>query len=76
VTLATSFYDSLGVLIPLVIVFGIFVVRPLARRGAPADWYLHGQRGDLAETQQRILSEVEAIRARLDHIEQVLTTVE
>jgi hypothetical protein len=67
----------LGVLIPLVIVFGIFVVGPLTGRHRRPPWemFMH-DKDEIAETQKQILAELEAVRARLDEIERVLTTVD
>lgn len=72
-----SSIDNLGVLIPIIVVFGIFVVGPLARRGRrPWDHHLGGDTSKLADTQQQILDELRTVSSRLDQIEQVLSSVD
>jgi hypothetical protein len=72
--------SSWELLIPLVVVFGIFVVGPLTRRGQPHRWDMMSAAGsrakELLDTQKRILDELETVRKRLDDIERVLTTVD
>jgi hypothetical protein len=77
--IATSTWISaLGVAIPLVVVFGIFVVSPLAHRGA----WRESRSGaaersrQVDETQARILDEIRGLRAQLDEIQRVLSAVE
>jgi len=75
---AADWTEALGVGIPLIIVFGIFIVWPLTGRR-----HARARAGDLtqqlttvAETQAKILDELHAIRARIDGVEETLASVE
>jgi hypothetical protein len=76
--LASDLSDVLGITIPLVIVFGIFIVGPLTRRRYGHAWpRVSATRLDaIVEKQTQILEELRAVRARLDEVEHVLATVE
>lgn len=69
--LANTFAESIVAAIPLVIVFGLFVAAPFARRSR-GRCDLEG----IAATQTEILDELRALRGRLDEVQRVLTTVE
>jgi hypothetical protein len=74
----SSWIEGLGVAIPLVIVFGIFVVSPLVHRNRWQAWSsTSGERSRLlAENQKQILDEIRAVRAQLDEVQRVLAAVE
>jgi hypothetical protein len=78
--LADSVLSGLGLAIPIIVVFGIFVVRPIVfRRTGYPPW----RRGDdskrfdsIAEMQTEMLAELKAVRAKLDEVDRVLASVE
>jgi hypothetical protein len=81
--LADSIMSGLGIAIPIIVVFGIFVVRPLAyrRSGYPPSpsrrWGADSKRLDaIVETQTQVLAELQAMRAKLDEVDRVLASVE
>jgi hypothetical protein len=76
-TLASDVPSILTALIPLAIVVGIFIVRPLARRGTSQMWAdAKHRRDELGQKQDQVLSELAAIRTRLDNIDRVLSSVD
>jgi hypothetical protein len=77
-TVATAdWMGALALAIPLVIVVGIFVVRPLTwRRASERSQQLARQLDSVIDAQTKALDELQAIRARLDAVEQTLAAVE
>ena len=74
----TSWLAAMGAAIPLVIVFGIFVVSPLTQRKRGHAWVAGSseQARKVEDTQTQILEEVRALRAQLDEVQRVLAAVE
>ena len=72
--LASSGWGAIWVAIPLVVVIGIFIVRPFVYRGSSREGL---QKLDaIASTQASLHDELTAIRARLDAIDRVLASVD
>jgi hypothetical protein len=76
--LASDLSDAFGIAIPLVIVFGIFILGPLTRRRFRHEWPRTSttRLEAIAEKQTQILEELRAVRARLDEVEHVLASVD
>jgi hypothetical protein len=78
-TVATAdWIGALALAIPLAIVVGIFIVRPLTgrRRISERSQQLARQLDSVIDARTKALDELQAIRARLDAVEQTLAAVE
>ncbi|MCU1344611.1 MAG: hypothetical protein JWL70_877 [Acidimicrobiia bacterium] len=76
--LASDLPQSIELAIPIVTVFGLFVVGPIARRKyrTSVESQSPEELRSIATTQTRILDELHAVRLRLDEVERVLATVD